>query len=46
MKKFLACLVAILMCCTIGEITPSAAVIPDGGIASPCYTYTDRLNYW
>jgi len=44
MKKFLACLAAILMCCTIGEITPSAAVIPDGGIASPCYDYTDQIT--
>lgn len=44
MKKIISCLVALLMCCSIGGITTLAAVIPDGSIASPCYTYTDRLT--
>lgn len=44
MKKIISCLVALLMCCSIGGISLSAAVIPDGGIASPCYDYTDRLT--
>ncbi len=44
MKKFVSCLAAVLMCCLIGGLTLSAAVIPDGGIASPCYSYTDRLT--
>ena len=44
MKKFVSFLAAVLMCCSIGGITLSAAVIPDSGIASPCYSYTDRLT--
>lgn len=44
MKKIVSCLAALLMCCTIGGITLSAAVVPDGSIVSPYYTYTDRLT--
>ena len=44
MKKIISCLAALLMCFSIGGITTLAAVIPDGGIASPCYTYTDCLT--
>lgn len=44
MKKIISCLVALLMCCSIGGITSLAAVIPDGSIASPCYEYTDNLT--
>lgn len=43
MKKIISCLVALLMCCSIGGISLSAAVIPDGSIASPCYLYTSRI---
>ena len=44
MKKFVSFLAAVLMCFSIGGITLSAAVIPNGGIASPCYVYTDQLT--
>lgn len=44
MKKIISCLVAILMCCSVGGITTLAAVIPDGGVASPCYEYTGHLT--
>lgn len=43
MKKILSCLLALLICCSIGSISSSAAVIPDGGIASPCYVYTNSI---
>ncbi|MDE7287989.1 MAG: hypothetical protein K2N71_00605 [Oscillospiraceae bacterium] len=44
MKKIISCLVAILMCYSVGGISLSAAVIPDNGIVSPCYAYTDHLT--
>ena len=44
MKKIISCLVAILMCSSFGNVSVSAAVIPDGGVASPCYDYTDQLT--
>lgn len=43
MKKIISCLVALLMCCSIGGISLSAAVIPDSSIASPYYSYTNRI---
>lgn len=44
MKKILSCLAALLICCSFGSVSLSAAVIPGGGIASPCYDYTDQLT--
>lgn len=44
MKKFVSFLAAVLMCCLIGGITLSAAIIPDGSIVSPCYLYTNSLT--
>lgn len=44
MKKIISCLVTLLMCCSVGGISSTAAVIPDGSIASPCYEYTNRLT--
>lgn len=43
MKKIISCLVALLVCCSVGGISLSAAVIPDGSIVSPCYLYTNRI---
>ncbi len=43
MKKFLSCLLALLICCSVGSVSSSAAAIPDGSIASPCYLYTNRI---
>ncbi len=44
MKKIISCLVALLVCCSVGSISMSAAVIPDGSIVSPCYSYTNSLT--
>lgn len=44
MKKIISCLVALLMCCSVGGITTLAVVIPNDGIVSPCYVYTDHLT--
>ncbi len=44
MKKLISCLVALLMCCSIGSISMSAAVIPDGSIAAPYYLYTNSIT--
>lgn len=45
MKKIISCLVALLMCCSIGGISLSATNIPNGNdnVASPCYVYTNSI---
>lgn len=44
MKKIISCLVALLICCSVGYISPSAAVIPGGDIATPQYSYTNSIT--
>lgn len=44
MKKFLSCLTALLICCSFGSISLSAASIPNDNVASPCYVYTDQIT--
>lgn len=44
MKKILSCLAALLICCSFGSITLSAASIPNDNVASPCYVYTDQIT--
>lgn len=44
MKKILSCLAALLICCSFGSITLSAASIPNDNAASPCYVYTDQIT--
>ncbi len=44
MKKILSCLLALLICCSVGSIPSAAAVIPDGSIAAPCYLYTNSIT--
>lgn len=44
MKKIISCLVAILMCCSVGGVSLSAANIPNDNAVSPCYVYTDQIT--
>lgn len=44
MKKILSLLAAFLMLASTASATISAAVIPDGDIAAPCYDYTNSIT--
>lgn len=44
MKKIISCLAAFLICCSVGAVYPSAAVIPGGGTVSPQYSYTNSIT--
>lgn len=44
MKRVLSMLAAFLMLSATGSAAVSAAVIPDSGIVSPCYDYTNSIT--